>query len=30
MLHSNFIYDNEKPYFELNCVFKLMLALSKN
>ena len=30
LLHSNFLYDGEKPHFELNSVFKLMLDLSKN
>lgn len=30
LLHSNFLYDGEKPHFELNSVFRLMLELPKN
>ena len=30
LMYSNFLYDGEKPHFELNSVFKLMFDLSKN
>lgn len=30
ILHSNFLYDGEKPHFELNSVFRLVLELPKN
>ena len=30
ILHLNFLYDGEKPYFELNSVFKLVWDLNKN
>lgn len=30
LLHSNFLYDGEKPHFELNSAFKCLYNLSKN
>lgn len=30
LLHSNFLYDGQKPHFELNSVFSLIFDLNKN
>ncbi len=30
LLHSNFLYDGQKPHFELNSVFKLIYDFNKN
>lgn len=30
LMHSNFLYDGEKPHFELNSVFACMLELAQN